>query len=83
MFYFLLNPRAKCRTTQLGYHFALQSFFINSFSIVRLTENREKWDFAWEKKLKYVLIVLQTSNWAQNVPWKKVGLGCNNYIALS
>ena len=25
--------------------------------------------------------MLQLSNWTQNVPWKKVGLECNNDIA--
>ena len=39
--------------------------------------------FACRKKSKAGVLVLQPWNRAQNVPWKKVGLGCNNNIALA
>ena len=42
-----------------------------------------KTEFCLKKFLKPAVLVLQPSNWAQNVPWKNVGLECNNDIALS
>ena len=43
-----------------------------------MTENGKKTGFGWEKILNPDVLVLQPSNWAQNVPWKKAGLECNN-----
>ena len=44
---------------------------------------QEKTGFCLKKILKPAVLVLKPLNWAQIVPWKKVGLECNNDIALS